>query len=53
MIIKIKINKQTLKWTSDDDSVVVNHIIENNDEFEIEISKPDPESHTTNTTWQP
>jgi hypothetical protein len=52
MLIKLKINKQTLEWTSDDESVVMNHFIEKDDEFEIEISKPDPELQTNNTPWQ-
>jgi hypothetical protein len=52
MLVKIKINKQTLEWSTDDDTVVVNHFIEKDHEFEIEISKPDPESPTTTETWQ-
>ena len=52
MIIKIKIDKQTLKCTTNDESVVVNYFLETDNEFEIEISKPDPELQTNNMPWQ-
>jgi hypothetical protein len=51
MIIKITINKHTSQWTTDDETVVVNHFFENDDEFVIEVSKPDPDQ-TTITPWQ-
>ena len=50
MLIKIKINKQTLECTTDDDTIVINHIIDNGTELEIEISKPESE---TEYPWQP
>jgi len=52
MIIKIKINKTTKEWTSDDPSVVVNYFTETEDEIEIEVSKPDPEQPMSSMPWQ-
>jgi hypothetical protein len=46
MIIKIKFNKETLEWESEDQSVTVNHILVSGDDIEIEVSKPDPEIET-------
>lgn len=41
MLTKIKINKETLEYTIDDELITVNHIIDNGIEIELEISKPD------------
>ena len=43
MLLKIKINKETLEVITDDAEVVVNQISDNGIELEIEISKPEPE----------
>lgn len=50
MIINIKINKETLTATTDDEFVVVNRILDDGAEIEVEISKPDPEPEQP---WQP
>jgi hypothetical protein len=50
MLIKIKINKETLATTTDDELAVINHVSDNGTEIQIEISKPDPE---TEQPWQP
>jgi hypothetical protein len=44
MLVKITINKQTLECTTDDNTIVINHIIDNDTELEIEISKSEPEA---------
>ena len=49
MLLKIKINKETLEVITDDAGVVVNQISDNGIELEIEISKPEPE---TEYPWQ-
>lgn len=43
MIIKLSIDKDTLLWHSDDESISVNDISLNNNQIELEISYPDPE----------
>jgi hypothetical protein len=43
MLIKIKINKQTLECTTDDANVTVNNTSDNGIELEIEISKSELE----------
>jgi hypothetical protein len=52
MIIKIKINKETLECISDDNSVIINHVLDLGDQIEIELSKPDPEQEMTGIPWQ-
>ena len=38
MLVKIKINKDTLEYSTEGDEVKVNHIIDNGTELEIEVS---------------
>ena len=43
MLLKIKINKETLEVITDDSNVTINHISDDGVELLIEISKPDAE----------
>jgi len=43
MLLNIKINKETLEVTTDNEDVVINNISDNGVELLIEISKPEPE----------
>ncbi len=52
MIIKIKINKETLECITDDNSVIVNHVLDLGDQIEIELSKPDEQFNTIGSPWQ-
>lgn len=43
MIVKIKINKETLEVETDSD-FIVNHILQQDNTIELELSKPDQEN---------
>jgi hypothetical protein len=56
MLIKIIINTETLEYTIDDPSVVINDVKQTGNQLLIEISKPDDEKLQmmagSGTTWQ-
>lgn len=56
MLIKILINTESLEYTIDDPSVVINDVKQTGNQLLIEISKPDDEKLQmmtgSGTTWQ-
>ena len=46
MLINLKINKNNLQVTSDDQEVTINFVKESDAFIELEVSKPDPEMMT-------